>query len=72
MSTLLSFLRHCREMAAAEHKPECDLRTHCTGCNPAADQALFTRLADEIDTHLSPQPDLFGQTTTPEPVEKNQ
>ena len=39
----------------------------CPGCNPPADRALFARLADEVDAHLAPQPDLFGGESV-EPV----
>ncbi len=36
-------------------------RPGCPGCNPQTDRDLFARLADEIDAHLAPQPDLFGE-----------
>ena len=39
----------------------------CPGCNPPADRALFAILADEIEEHLAPQPDLFGGESV-EPV----
>ena len=57
MSDLTVFRDHARAMSTAEHKPECrkpstDMPA-CGGCNPAADRALFTRLADEIDAYLT-------------------
>lgn len=80
--SLPDFAAHCRRMAVAEHKPECHAigrdtwgakRIHpnpnCLGCNLAPDQALFARLADEVDDYLAGPPvmaDLFGDET-PEP-----
>lgn len=33
----------------------------CTGCVTDADRELFARLAAEIDAHMAPQVDLFGE-----------
>lgn len=77
MSDLAADRDHYRRMADADHKTECgewtpgrwrDHYVHpkpgCGGCNPAADRALFKRLADEIDSYLAPSDatttDLFG------------
>lgn len=83
MSDLTRFRDHARQMATAEHKPECqkprtDTRgwvgkhpdPDCDGCNPAVDRDLFKRLADEIDAYLdrpAEAVDLFGEVTA-EPV----
>lgn len=69
------FRDHARTMAApGAHRDDCHhvqpirgtLRTRtvrpdpaCTGCIPAADRALFARLADEVDHHLADPPALF-------------
>lgn len=36
----------------------------CDGCLTDADRALFAQMAGEIDAHLAPQVDLFGEVTT--------
>lgn len=43
--------------------PDPGPRPECSGCVSAADQALFARLAAEVDDYLTPQPDLFGEPT---------
>ena len=66
MSELTTARDHMREMARADHLPECSApftdrwgwtRTlrpdpDCAGCMPANDRVLWARLADEIDAYL--------------------
>jgi hypothetical protein len=61
-SDLETFRDHCIRMAGARHKPECRHQRwqgfsppSCDGCNSREDQALFRRLADEVDAYLDKQ-----------------
>ena len=56
-------LTHAREMAKAEHKPDCEWTPprhtypkrpdpRCTGCVTDADRALWAQLADEYAAQL--------------------
>lgn len=59
MSDLTQFRDHCRKMAKAAHKPDCNGgRPHlkhptCRGCVTPADRLLWRRLATETDRYLT-------------------
>jgi hypothetical protein len=72
MTELEAFGAHCREMATAQHRPDCkgwvevnpylNLREvrpdpDCPGCVTALDRAIWQRLADEVSAYLTTEPE---------------
>jgi hypothetical protein len=70
MTELEAFGAHCREMATADHRPDCTgeskARWHvqavrpdpaCPGCVTAPDRAIWQRLADEVSAYLTTEPE---------------
>jgi hypothetical protein len=69
VSDLTEFRDHARRMARARHRPDCAVQDphrpwlkprpspDCLGCMPPADQALWSRLADETDAYLHREPE---------------
>jgi hypothetical protein len=70
MTELEAFGAHCREMATAQHRPDCLAKPTfrygtrpvrpdpaCTGCVTALDRAIWQRLADEVSAYLTTEPE---------------
>jgi hypothetical protein len=71
MTELEAFGAHCREMATAQHRPDCCTDTtgasgvrirnypnrRCPGCVSALDRAIWQRLADEVSAYLTTEPE---------------
>lgn len=52
---LAAFVKHCRRMTTAAHRPDCTTPDTCAGCITDRDRVLWGRLAAEAAAYREPR-----------------